>query len=484
MLLSTLIDGLKYIDISDFIDVEIKGVVYDSRKVENGDIFVCISGFKTDGHMYIDDALARGAKAVVVDKNHKFIENHVPYIIVEDTRDALAYLSSKIYGFPSSNFCLIGVTGTNGKTTVTFLIRSILEYLGEKTGLIGTIKNIIGDEEIPSEHTTPEASDLQKFFHDMSTRGVNYCVMEVSSHSLELKRVEYANFKVGILTNITQDHLDFHGTMDNYVNAKSKLFERATDYAILNADDDYFERIKAKCDQQARILTYGIKNGDVRARINNLKIDRSNFDIIVDGKVFNVNYKVPGLFSVYNALAAFSSLYAIGFSPIDIIKGMENFNGVIGRFEVMNLPTNYKVVIDYAHTPDGLLNILNAIKGCEHSRIISVFGCGGNRDKTKRPLMGKIACELSDIVIITSDNPRNENPMDIIEDIESGIKETFSNYYKIENRREAIKFALDLAKDNDVVLLAGKGHETYQILADKTIPFDERIVVKEILGVK
>lgn len=484
MRLSTLIEGLKYIDIINYADVNIKRVAYDSKKISDGDIFVCINGFKNDGHEFINDALAKGAVAIVGDSNHKKLQLKVPYIVVDDTREALAYLSNRIYMFPSCNFCLIGVTGTNGKTTVTFLIRDILNYFGHKTGLIGTIKNIIGEKEILSEHTTPEAPDLQNYFHEMSKDGVDYCVMEVSSHSLELKRVEYTNFKMGILTNITQDHLDFHGTMDNYVNTKSRLFEMVTDYAILNADDNYFERIKAKCNRNAKIITYGIKNGDIRANINQLKINGSNFDIIVDGESFNVVYNIPGLFSVYNALAAFSSLYALGYDTQNIINGMENFNGVVGRFEVMNLPTNYSVVIDYAHTPDGLLNILTAIKECEHSRIITVFGCGGNRDKSKRPLMGKIACDLSDIVIITSDNPRDENPADIIEDIESGVKGYYSNYYKIENRREAINFALNIAKENDVILLAGKGHETYQILADKTIPFDERIIVKEILGVK
>ncbi|TZE81947.1 UDP-N-acetylmuramoyl-L-alanyl-D-glutamate--2,6-diaminopimelate ligase [Calorimonas adulescens] len=484
MLLSKMLDGLQYVGINNFRDMEIKRVMYDSRKVEDGDIFVCIKGFNTDGHMYIGQAIKKGAKAVVIDGNHEIRREDVPVIIVEDTRNALAYLSSKIYGFPSGNFCLIGVTGTNGKTTVTFLIKNILDYLGKKTGLIGTIKNIVGDEEIASEHTTPEAADLQKLFHDMTLKGIDYCVMEVSSHSLELKRVDYTDFNVGVLTNITQDHLDFHITMDNYVNAKAKLFERSSDYCILNADDKYIETIKSKCNHKAHICTYGIENGDIRVKINSLKIGQTNFDILIKGKRYNVNYRVPGRFSVYNAMAAFSTLYCLGFSPEDIVEGMENFNGVPGRFEVLNLPVGFKVVIDYAHTPDGLMNILNSINECEHSRIITVFGCGGNRDKTKRPLMGKIACELSDLVIITSDNPRNEDPMKIIDDIEAGILNKYNNYFKIENRKEAIKLALDMAKDNDIVLLAGKGHETYQILGDRTVPFDERLVVKDILGVK
>ncbi len=484
MRLSDLIDGLKYKKVINFKDVDIERVSYDSREVEYGDVFVCIDGFKSDGHKFIKDALAKGAKAVVVENNHVFADYPAPYIIVEDTRDALAYLSNKIYGFPSGSFCLIGVTGTNGKTTVTFLIRSVLKYLGEKAGLIGTIKNIVGDEEIPSVHTTPEAPDLQRYLHDMEINGVKYCAMEVSSHSLALKRVEYADFKIGILTNITQDHLDFHGTMENYVNVKSKLFEKTSDYVILNADDNYFDTVRSKCNRKAKMLTYGVNHGDIKAKIKYLRIDGSDFDITINGKSFNVNYKVPGLFSIYNALAAFTTLYALGFEPKEIIRGMEQFNGVVGRFEVMKLPVDYSVVIDYAHTPDGLLNILNAIKGCEHARTITVFGCGGNRDKGKRSQMGKIACELSDIVIVTSDNPREENPADIIDDIESGIKGKYSNYYRIENRKEAIEFALKTAKEKDVVLLAGKGHETYQILAEKTIPFDERIIVKDILGVK
>ncbi len=484
MQLSDLIYGLKYKDVKNFNDVDIKGVSYDSRQVKYGDVFVCINGFKKDGHKYIRDALTKGAKAVVVDDDHKFTEYPAPYIIVEDTRDALAHLSNKFFDFPSNDFCLIGITGTNGKTTVTYLIRSVLKYLGKKTGLIGTIKNFIDDEEFTSIHTTPEAPDLQSYFRKMASNGVKYCAMEVSSHSLALKRVEYTNFTVAVLTNITQDHLDFHGTMENYVNAKSKLFEMASECVVLNADDNYVDNIKAKCNRKAKILTYGIKGGNIKAKINCLKISGSDFNIIVDGKTYNINYRVPGLFSIYNALAAFTSLYALGYEPNDIIKGMEKFEGVIGRFEVMDLPVNYNVVIDFAHTPDGLLNILNAIKGCRHARIITVFGCGGNRDKGKRPLMGKIACDLSDIVIITSDNPREENPADIIDDIVSGVDGTYSNYYRIENRKKAIEFALKLAEENDVVLLAGKGHETIQILEDKTIPFDERTVVKEILEVK
>ncbi|NLY42440.1 MAG: UDP-N-acetylmuramoyl-L-alanyl-D-glutamate--2,6-diaminopimelate ligase [Clostridiaceae bacterium] len=459
------------------IDAVIKGIAYDSRKVKPGDLFVCIKGFKADGHDYIEEAIQKGASAVMVEK--EVGELPVPRIKVTHSRKALALVSAAFYNHPSSEFKLIGVTGTNGKTTTTYLIKSILEAGGSKVGLIGTNQNMIGEKVLPAHHTTPESLELQRLFYDMAREKVEYVVMEVSSHSLELDRVEGCDFEVGIFTNITQDHLDFHGTMENYLKAKSKLFDRCKK-GVVNIDDvnsDYILK-NGKCD----MMTFAIESiADVRAENLSISASGVKFDCITPhGNAF-IELAIPGKFSVYNALGSIGACLSLGINLRQIQKGLKQAKGVPGRAQIVETGKDFAVIIDYAHTPDGLENILNTVRGLAKGRVVTLFGCGGDRDRTKRPVMGKIAGELSDFCIITSDNPRTEDPGVIIDHIEEGIKKTPCPYVRIENRYEAIRYAIRNAEKDDVIVLAGKGHETYQILKDKVIDFDEEKIVREIL---
>lgn len=453
-------------------DTLITDVIYDSRKVTKGSLFVAIKGFKSDGHAYIEKAIEQGA-AVVVGEEER---NEPNYIRVDSSRKFLAQASANLFENPAKKMKIVGITGTNGKTTTSYLIKQILELKGHKCGLIGTNQILVGDEAIDSERTTPESRELHELFKRMYDNGAEYVVMEVSSHSLELDRVYGIEFEVGVFSNLTQDHLDFHETMDNYANAKAKLFAMSKNAAI-NLDDEY-----------APVMLKGAKNA-ITYSIDK-KADFKAEDIILRerGITFNVKYKgedrqlrlgIPGRFSVYNALAAATAALALGFSLEDIEKGLVIARGVKGRLEVVPTLTPYTVIIDYAHTPDGLENVIRAVRGFARGRVITLFGCGGDRDNTKRPIMGSIAQRLSDFVIVTSDNPRTEEPKIIMEHIIKGMDG--DNFVCIESRREAIGYALDNAKEGDVVILAGKGHETYQIFKTETIHFDEREVVKEHL---
>ena len=366
------------------------------------------------------------------------------------------------------------MTGTNGKTTVTYLIKQILEAEGNKVGLIGTNQNLIGSEVLETERTTPESRELAGLFRKMADAGCNYVVMEVSSHSLALHRVDGCEFYMGVFTNLTQDHLDFHLNMENYLFEKMKLFDMCR-YGIINEDDSYAERIisSADCD----CLTYGIEKGTIRA--SGIRISEKGIEFDCLGSRMSLG--IPGRFSVYNALAAVSAAHKSGIKTDSIKKALGEAKGVKGRFELVPTGGKYTVIIDYAHTPDGLKNILESARTFTKGRLVVLFGCGGDRDKTKRPRMGKIAGELADYCIITSDNPRTEEPAAIIRDILSGMNDATAEYIVVENRRDAIEFALTHATEDDVIILAGKGHETYQILADKTIHFDEREIVEDIL---
>ena len=402
----------------------------------------------------------------------------VTLIKVENTRKALAKASSNFYDNPSKRLKLIGVTGTNGKTTSTFMIKSILEQCGHKVGLIGTIANYIGDKKLHSERTTPESLELHQLFNEMVKEDVEYCIMEVSSHSLELDRVYGIEFSKGIFTNLTQDHLDFHKTFENYFNAKLKLFLNSK-ISIVNADDNYGEKIIDSI--VGDIVTYGLES-QAMLRAKNLKLHSRGieFTLVYNGNEEDIKLSIPGKYNVYNALGCIAATIHEGASIEDIKESLKKV-AVPGRCEIVTLnhDLGYDVIVDYAHTPDGLENILNSAREFTFGRLISVFGCGGDRDKTKRPIMGSIGSNLSDIAIITSDNPRTEDPMAIIEDIKSGLKK--DNYIVIENRREAIKYAMKIAKDKDVIVIAGKGHEDYQILKDKRIHFDEREIISEII---
>lgn len=473
MLIKDLINGLNYSKITGNIDdMEISGICYNSLKVKKGDVFVAVKGFKSDGHKYIASAVENGAVAVVVEDECENLP--VPQIVFDDTRSALALLAVNYYDNPSDKFKLIGVTGTNGKTTVTYLVKAILESKGYKVGLIGTNQNMVGNMILKSDRTTPESLELQELFSIMVRDGVDYVIMEVSSHSLELNRVLGCNFKVGAFTNLTQDHLDFHITMDNYVKAKSKLFSMCNK-GIVNADDDYTSKLTQ--DVTAEIEYYGVKN-DCTHKAEDITYGEKGVEFTTDGQ--RITLPIPGEFSVYNALCAIGICRELGIDVSDCADALKVANGVKGRAEVVDIPSDYTVMIDYAHTPDGVENIIRAVKGFCKGRIITLFGCGGDRDKTKRPIMGEIAGNLSDVCIVTSDNPRTENPTSILEDIIVGVEKTDVQYEVVENRKKAIERAMSIAQKGDVVLLLGKGHETYQILNDGIIDFDERKIVKEI----
>lgn len=479
MLLKKLLKNLDYKIIQGDDNINIENVCYDNRKVANNDLFICVKGFKVDGHSFIEDAKKRGAVALIVSEDID-IEG-ITVIKVEDTRKALAIVSSNFFGNPKEKIKLLGVTGTNGKTTSAFIMKSILEKAGYKVGLIGTIANYIGDKKIETERTTPESYELHELFNQMVNEGVDYCIMEVSSHSLELDRVYGLEFEVGIFTNLTRDHLDFHKTFENYYNAKFKLFERSK-VSVINLDDEYGMQVSEDAKRlETKKMTFSIKK-DSEFKATEIKMSEkgSEFKLELNNNVEDFKINIPGEYNIHNALGTILMAYALNIDIEAIKEGISNIV-IPGRCEMVakdrNLP--YNIIIDYAHTPDGLENILSTIKGFTKSRIITVVGCGGDRDKVKRPQMGKIACDMSDIAIITSDNPRTEEPMSIIEDIIRPLDN--KNFEVIESRYDAIERAMNIAKEGDVVLIAGKGHETYQILKDKTIDFDERKIVYEIL---
>lgn len=461
-------------------DVDVTGIAYDSRNVSEGNVFVCIKGFETDGHKYAQMAEKNGAAVIVAEDK---VDVNIPVWYVDNSRIAIAEAACRYYNHPSEKFKLIGVTGTNGKTTITYLIKSILEEAGMCTGVIGTNQNIIGDKVLVTQSTTPttpNALELQQLFAEMVESDAECVVMEVSSHALELERVHGCRFDVGVFTNLTQDHLDFHKTMENYLKAKAKLFD-ISEKGVINFDDEGGKKIagSAKCD----MLTVGIESGsDLRA--SNIKITArgADFDMEYKGKSYPIHIAIPGKFSVYNAICAAGAAIELGIDIEVIRKGLENASGVMGRVEVVPTDTDYTVIIDYAHTPDGLENIIKTVKEFANGRVITLFGCGGDRDNTKRPIMGEIAGRLSDYSIITSDNPRTENPEEIVSEIEEGMKKTDGKYTVIVDRREAIGFALDFAKKDDIIILAGKGQETYQIIGREKYDFDERVEVYKHLN--
>lgn len=484
MNLKKILEGNEIKKIHGNISIEITGIAYDSRKVEKGNVFVCIEGYKTDGHEYINDALKRGASALIVEKPIELLSIQTTIIQVENSRKVLSKLSSNYYNSPSTKLNVIGVTGTNGKTTITYMVENILKATGEPCAVLGTISYKIGENEYTSNNTTPESYELQKMFQQMINENIKNCVMEVSSHSLSLNRVEDIEFDYGIFTNLTPDHLDFHSGFNDYFNSKKKMFYKTKKANIVNIDDEYGKRLVEEIrGLNVETYTYGIdEEADFRAI--NIKItDRSSdFDIFYKDKCLgHLSIRIPGKFSVYNSLASVVACFLSGV-PFEKIKvGLENIKGVPGRFELVENDKDYLVIVDYAHTPDALEKVLNTANTFKKGKLISVFGCGGDRDRTKRVLMGETAGKQSDYCIITSDNPRNENPMQIIEDIKKGIVDTLCEYEIIEDRYEAIKRAIEIYKKNDTILLAGKGHETYQIIGNKTNHFDDREVAREII---
>jgi len=461
--------------------LEINGIEYDSRKVKQGDVFVCITGFQTDGHTFAQKAVDAGAAALICEHRPEGdFEEGVAIIQVPDTRVALAKMSVAYYKSPSADMNVIGITGTNGKTTTTYLIKSILDKKGRKVGVIGTIENLIGDEVLPTQRTTPESKELQELLHIMKRKNVTDVVMEVSSHALDLHRVDGVAFSVGVFTNLTQDHLDYHKTMEHYKEAKAKLFSQSKK-SVINLDDPCGVYMKSAA--TGDVITFGIEtDADLQAKDIKITAEGTHFLVIWKDREYTLSLHTPGRFSVYNALGAIGACLLLDIEMEEILVGLAENQGVSGRFQTIKSEKGLQAVVDYAHTPDGLDKVLKTTKEFAKGRVITVFGCGGNRDKTKRPIMGEIAGRESDYCIITSDNPRTEDPMQILDEVEAGIQKTACPYAKIADRREAIVFASKMAKERDVIVVAGKGHENYQVFADKTVHFDDVEEIRKAFG--
>ena len=471
MKLKALLENISVLDLHADLELDIAHIAYDSRKVVPGGMFVAISGFASDGNRFIPMAMEKGVAVVVTAKKP---DQDVPYVLVENDRLALAMLGTNFYGRPAESMTMIGVTGTNGKTSTTLLLKQVLETcLGAKVGLIGTMENLVGDEVIPTERTTPESFELQGLFARMRDAGCTHCVMEVSSHAIALDRVGGVHFDVAAFTNLTEDHLDFHKTMDAYCDAKAELFTRCGK-AVINADDPYAPRMLAKA--ACPVITTSVHGkGDLNASELDLHPEGIHFTARMAGEKTQVSLPIPGKFTVYNALTVMGIAKQLGISLQDCAGALKTAQGVKGRVEVVPTPGKpYSVLIDYAHTPDGLENVLSSVKDFCKGRLIAVFGCGGDRDPMKRPIMGEIGVKLADIAVITSDNPRTEDPEAIIDDILKGVKPEYGTYKVVCNRREAIQYAMDIAEKDDIIILAGKGHETYQEIHGVKYHLDER----------
>lgn len=477
MRLRELLEGMEVISQTISPDTEITHVCVDSRATQKGSLFVAVPGNRCDGGHYARQAVDRGAVCVVCQSE---LPPDLPWVKVRDARLALSQLACRWYGHPSRQLTMLGVTGTNGKTTVTYLLRHILQRTGMKTGLIGTVQNIVGEQTLPAQRTTPDALQIQQLLSAMTKNGCSHAVMEVSSHALDQHRAEGIDFAVGIFTNLTEDHLDYHGTMGCYCDAKAKLFQMSR-MGVCNADDPWTERLLAGASCPS--VYYGIHNpAEVWAEDIFLHSRSVDFTVCTARTRTPVHLGVPGRFSVYNALGAIATCGELGIPPEECAAALATFPGVAGRMEVVPTPGKpYTLLIDYAHTPDALENVLKTVRGFAQNRVIAVFGCGGDREREKRPLMGRIAGKLADLTIITSDNPRTEEPMAIIRDILPGIAGAEDKYIVEPDRRGAIALAMGRAAAGDVIVLCGKGHETYQEIGDKTIPMDEREIVRSLL---
>ncbi|HJC12113.1 MAG TPA: UDP-N-acetylmuramoyl-L-alanyl-D-glutamate--2,6-diaminopimelate ligase [Candidatus Agathobaculum intestinigallinarum] len=474
MKLQDLLKGVAVLESTAAPDTEINEVRYDSRAVRPGDLFVAIRGYATDGHQYIGKALEQGAAAIVCEE----APAGVPAVVVENARRALAEIAANRFGHPADSMTMLGVTGTNGKTTTTYLVKHMLEDAGHKVGLIGTNQNLIGDEVVETERTTPESYELHALFARMRDAGCTHVIMEVSSHSLVLDRVHGIHFAVGAFTNLTQDHLDFHKTMEEYRKAKALLFT-ISDKGVINLDDPAAGAMLA--DAKCPCLTFSCEKDAADLTAKNLKMhaDGVEFVAATKGDLARVKLPIPGHFSAENALTALGIVLQLSMPLADAAKSLATATGVKGRVEVVPTDTDYTVLIDYAHSPDGVENVLRAVRGFARGRVVALFGCGGDRDRTKRPKMGKIAADLADFCIVTSDNPRTEDPKAIIDDILEGMKGTKTPMQVIVDRPEAIHWALAHAKKDDIIVLMGKGHETYQEVNHVKHHMDEREIVRD-----
>lgn len=482
------------IDPSTVPDIYVKGLQYDSRSIQPEDIFIALSGTNTDGHNYIEHAVAAGAVAVIAEYAPESVAAHTPVLVVEDTRAVISLLSEVMHGFPSRQLKIVGVTGTNGKTTTTNLVRYLWQKRQIKCGLIGTICNYCGDRRLPAAATTPEPLHLAELLDMMVEDECSHLVMEVSSHALKQKRVDAMHFDGAVFTNLTQDHLDYHKTVEDYLDAKLELFrmldrgDSTGRFAVVNLDDPYADRFAEA--SHVKLWTYAVdRAADLQATSFHLTPSGTEIELLYQGKKYSGRIPLSGKFNVYNSLAALCVMLAQGFELADLLEDLAGVPQVSGRFEKVDCGQDFTVVVDYAHTPDGLENVLNTAREllqATDGKLICVFGCGGDRDRGKRPIMGKIAVELADRVVVTSDNPRTEDPLAIISEIEAGIAEVYAEYktdYVIEpDRRAAIGQAISMAQKGDVVLIAGKGHEDYQLVNGRVLDFDDRAVAREFLG--
>lgn len=472
MRLQELLDGIE-IKNGYSLNPEISNVTDDSRKVRNSSAFVCIKGKRNDGCDYARKAVERGAAVVICDRDIG-VKN---CIVVDNAREAYAIMCANYYGNCHRRLKMIGVTGTNGKTTTSFIIKKILENNGYKVGMISTVEVVIGNEKYPADYTTPDPSVLHRYFYMMKMAGCDVCVMEVSSQALAQKRTYGINFDIGVFTNLSREHLDYHGTMEDYAKAKALLM-KSSDVSVINSDDDWAQFMKENA--KGKVVTYGINSqSDLKAENIKLDFDKVEYSLTLNGESFDIAYNVIGRFSVYNSLAALAVGIIMKADMKRAVKAVAETGNVKGRVEKIKNSRGINVLIDFAHTPDSLKNVLKTVKDIYDKRLITVFGCGGDRDKSKRAVMGRIACEYSDLVYVTSDNPRTENPDKIIDDIVKDLDK--GSYIRITDRTQAIKAALAEAKEGDTVLIAGKGHEKYQILGKEKIHFDEREIVKQIL---
>ena len=484
--IKNLLKEMDYISYIGEDNIEITGITNDSRKVGNKDIFVAIKGYTNDGHKFIENALESGANAVICENIPDNVKRIGNFILVKAPRESMAKAANIIYGRPSEKINITGVTGTNGKTSTTYLLKGIYDYLGEKSGIIGTMGVLIDEKKIKVDNTTPEAFDIQHYLSMMLEKDVSHCFMEVSSHALELNRVDDVSIDVGIFTNVTRDHLDFHKTMENYYQAKKKLFHLTKVNNIINVDDPYGDRLyKELKSEGVQAISIGIENdADIKASNLNTTMNGTAFDLDILGTIKKVHVNTPGTFSVLNSLGAFGAAYVLGANVDDIIEALAQIKGVTGRFEMIPNKLDCTIILDFAHTPDGLQKVMDTINEFAEGRKIVMFGAGGERDSARRAPMGEIAGKYCDLSILTSDNPRFEDPYEICKEIAQGVEKYNGEYKIIIERDEAIYYAIDNCRSKDVILLAGKSTEPYQDMGIEKVPYDETMIaiqtIKEV----
>lgn len=482
MQLNKILKNINYEIKAGNIKKEISEIKYDSRAIKTGNLFIAISGFKIDGHQYISQAIENGATAIIIEKELEVYEKDITYLKVENSRQVMSILAKNFFDNPLKEIKLIGITGTNGKTTTAYLLYKILQKYAGQAALFGTISNIIGSETLSSNRTTPESLDLYRYFAQMKKKGIKYGVMEVSSHALDLYRVESIDFEAAIFTNLSPEHLDYHQSLDNYREVKSRLFSqlKPNKYAIINADDPNSEYIKKK--SEAQNLSYSLDTKSADLYTTEFKLKQTGLEYKTGGKlVANFKLNLGGLFNIYNSLAVVLTALVLGIEKNIIKKALADFDSVPGRFEIINQGQKFQLIVDYAHTPDAMENILQAALNIKKNKLIILFGCGGDRDRSKRPLMAALAEKYADSIIISNDNPRSESPTKIFKEIEKGFSSNFTNYSIIPDRKKGIKAAIELAKKDDLVLLLGRGHEKYQVIKERKIELDDRQVAIQAL---